>query len=70
MKRFLKTVAELIHSLIFCVGCWTLYDFASARQPAATRVALTISFTTFGGAFLWMITVRPFLEGLREEKKR
>jgi len=69
MKTLLKAIAETIHSLVFCVGCWTLYDFASARQPTATKVALIASFTIFGCAFLWVITVRPFLEGLRGEQK-
>jgi len=69
MKSLLKAIAEFIHSFVFIVGCWTLYDFASARQPMATKVALIASFTLFACAFLWMITVRPFLEGLREERK-
>lgn len=69
MKKLVKVAAETVHSLVFVIGCWAVYDFASARHPTATKAVLIALVMIVGGVFLWFTAVRPFLEGLREGRK-
>ena len=67
MKKILKTVADALYSFVFCVGVVTISSYAFSYQPFAAQVTLIISASICGCVFLWMVAVKPFLEGLKTE---
>ena len=67
MKKVLIRIGETIYALVFAVGCFSIYEFASARQPMATKVILILLTTAAACGFLWMAFFRPLIDTLKTE---
>jgi hypothetical protein len=61
-KNALTVLGGYLHSIVFVVGCFTIYDHSSARWPTATSVMIALSIAGGLAVYLWIFFVRPFRE--------
>jgi hypothetical protein len=70
MRKIFGFIASWLQSAVFIVGLMTIFDIAQNRQPFMYKVS-AISFSIIGGCgFIWVVAIKPFLEGLKEGPSR
>jgi ascorbate-specific PTS system EIIC-type component UlaA len=67
MTKTLKFITSMLHSAVYIVGLMTIVFYALDRRPFATKVTFVGFSIIVGCAFVWMVAVKPFLEGMRNE---
>jgi len=70
MKKILLKIAETIYTLIFCIGCITIYELSAARQPMGTKVVLAVIICATACGLFWMLFIRPCFRAFKEESSK
>ena len=62
-RAIIDGIGTLIHSLIYTVGCFSIWDYSFERWQRGTYTVVGIALVGFALLYLWTFFVRPFRAG-------